>query len=225
MTSFKICGLRDPGNALVAAKAGADFLGFNFVPGARRQLGEDEAREVIQEYRRSFGKDGPRLVGLFATQPIDDVNRIIRRCGLDLAQLCGDEPPEYWDQVNASVIRQIKVRDEAPRPDVTAEVHDRIAEVVAGEHVPLLDKREPGSLGGTGRSFDWRIAQEVSGDFEIVLAGGLTADNVGGAIETVHPWGVDVSSGVETNGTKDPAKIRAFAEAVKQSDGVAATAE
>jgi len=224
LTRFKICGLRDAANAVVAAESGADFLGFVFVPGARRRLDMDDAQEILRDYRQSFGERGPRLVGLFANQPLEDVNRIIQHCGLDLAQLCGDEPPDYWDQVNASVIGQIKVGD-GPASDVIAEVRDRVVAVVDRGHIPLLDKREPGSLGGTGRSFDWRVAEEVASDFDLVLAGGLTADNVGRAIGSVQPWGVDVSSGVETEGAKNPVKIRAFGKVVRQSDGGAATSE
>ncbi|MCH9010764.1 MAG: phosphoribosylanthranilate isomerase, partial [Chloroflexi bacterium] len=111
MTKFKICGLRTVEHALAAAEAGADFLGFVFVQGVRRQLQPDEAAEIIELYRSRLLVDGPKIIGLFANQDIEDVNRIIRLCGLDYVQRCGDEPPEYGDDVDAGVIRQIKVRD------------------------------------------------------------------------------------------------------------------
>ena len=218
MTRFKICGLREVEHATTAADAGADFLGFVFVPGVRRQLSQQRARDIIEEYRRLKGKSGPRLVGLFANQPLDEVNHIVSRCGLDLAQLCGDESPEYWRQVDAPVIRQIKVRDDGLTNETVADVIRRVDEVVSHDCIALLDKRETGQLGGTGRSFDWSIAREAGKHYDFVLAGGLSPDNVGRAIASASPWGVDVSSGVETNGIKDMKKIAAFAEEVRRSD-------
>lgn len=215
MTRLKICGLREVAHALAAADAGADFLGFVFVPGVRRQLPVEQAREVIQEYRRLRGSGGPRLVGLFANQPVQEVNRIVRGCGLDVAQLCGEETPEYWRQVEAQVIKQIKVRDHGPPEAVVTDVIRRVEEVTSQGRIALLDKYEAGSLGGTGREFDWRIAAEVARHHDFLLAGGLSPDNVARAIATAKPWGVDVSSGVETEGVKDPQKIAAFAQQVR----------
>lgn len=214
MTKLKICGLRDPDNALVAVESGADFLGMNFVPGVRRQITPERAREIVDRVYASTEGDGPRLVGLFADQPLDEVNDIVRRCGLDMAQLCGDEPPEYWAGVEADVIKQIKVRD-----DSLYDTMSSVERVVQAGHVAMLDRYEKGALGGTGRSFDWRIAREVAERFDVVLAGGLTPDNVARAIGEVGPWGVDVSSGVETDGDKDPIKVRRFASEVKRADG------
>ena len=217
MTKLKICGLRDASHALTAADAGADFLGFNFVPGVRRQLSEEQAEAIIQEYRRLRGSDGPKLVGLFANQPLEDVNRIVARYGLDLAQLCGDEPSEYWKQVDARVIRQVKVRDDGPRDEAISEALRRVDEVVSHGHIAMLDKHEAGSLGGTGRTFDWTIASEVAARYDFMLAGGLNPANVAQSIAAVNPWGVDVSSGVETDGVKDLGKIVAFAEEVRSA--------
>ena len=202
MTSLKICGLSQADDALLAAELGADFLGFVFVPGVRRQLSEERAKAIIQEYRGRMSGGGPRLVGLFANQTVADVNRTVGICGLDLAQLCGDEPPEFWEQVEAPIIRQIKVREEASRDETVATVMRNIDEVVSRGHMALLDSHERGSLGGTGLTFDWSIAAEVASHSDFLLAGGLTPDNVDTAIEAVSPWGVDVSSGVETNGSE-----------------------
>ena len=222
MTKLKICGLQDASHALTAADAGADFLGFNFVPGVRRQLSEEQAEAIIQEYRRLRGSDEPKLVGLFANQPLEDVNSIIKQYGLDLAQLCGDEPSDYWKRVDAQVIRQVKVRDDGPRDKAIAEVLRRVDEVVSQGLIAMLDKHEAGSLGGTGRTFDWTIASEVAARYDFLLAGGLTPENVGQSIAAVNPWGVDVSSGVETDGVKDISKIVAFAEGVRRAnrDGI-----
>jgi phosphoribosylanthranilate isomerase len=217
MTRFKICGLRETGHAVTAAEAGADFLGFVFVHGVRRQLSEEQAAAIIQEYRTLKGPGGPSLVGLFANQPLEEVNRIIERCSLDFAQLCGDERPDYWRHVEAPIIKQVRVSAEGERGAMVAEVLRRVDEVVSGGQTALLDRHEKGALGGTGLSFDWGIAAEVAERFDFLLAGGLTPENVGRAIGTAKPWGVDVSSGVETDGVKDPGKITAFAEEVQRA--------
>ena len=218
MTAFKICGLRELGHALAATDAGADYLGFVFVPGVRRRLSADRAAEIIQECRRLRGSDMPAIVGLFANQTLEDVNRIVRLCGLDIAQLCGDEPPEYWERVEAPVIRQIKVREDRHREDLIDDLRHRVDEIVSGMHTALLDKHQAGHLGGAGKSFDWSIARDIASTHEFLLAGGLSPDNVRQAITEVRPWGVDVSSGIETDGVKDLKKIAAFAEEVRRAD-------
>ncbi len=202
-------------HALAAAEAGADFLGFVFVPGVRRQLEEDRARGIIRRYRELKGPGGPRLVGLFADQPVEEMNRILRYCGLDTAQLCGDEPPEYWAEVEKSIIKQVKVKEMGSWEETIAQAVEKIGRIVSQGHICLLDRYEEGAKGGTGRTFDWRIAREVAKDYPFLLAGGLTPDNVASAIQTVRPWGVDVSSGVETDGVKDVDKIAAFAREVR----------
>ena len=189
MTVIKICGLREAANALVAAEAGADLLGFVFVHGVRRQLEVEQARSIIDEYRRlsaspdSSGRPGPpRLVGLFANQPLSEVNHVIERCGLELAQLCGDEERDYWRQVDADVIRQVRIDDTAPHSVAVEDALRRVEEASSAGCIPLLDKQEAGQLGGTGRTFDWSIASEVAARFDVLLAGGLTPDNVRQAI-------------------------------------------
>ena len=218
MTKFKICGLRDADNALVAASAGADFLGFNFVPGVRRRIPVHDARAVIGELRERCDRTTPRVVGLFADQPADEVNRTIDACGLDLVQLCGEESRDYMRLILEPVVKMIKVRDEDGLDEAAARTIQAADALVADGHMVQLDKYEAGAKGGTGRTFDWRVAARVAERHDIVLAGGLDPDNVRRAIDAVSPWAVDVSSGVETDGVKDPAKIRAFAAAVKGLD-------
>ena len=215
MTKFKICGLRDADNALVAADSGADFLGFCFVPGVRRQLLLDDARAVIDEFRGRCDGTPPRLVGLFADQPADEVNSTVAACGLDLVQLCGRESRDYTRLIRAPVVKMVKVRDEDGLEEAAARTIRDADELAAEGHRVLLDKYEAGAKGGTGRTFDWRVAAKVAERHDLLLAGGLNPENVRRAIDVVSPWGVDVSSGVETDGVKDPARIRAFAAAVK----------
>ena len=211
MTPFKICGLRDAARARAAADAGASLLGFVFVPGVRRQLTETEGRGVIESFREDSGVEPPRIVGLFANQPAEEVNHLAELCRLDMVQLCGDETPEYWERMDRPIIRQIKVVDSGCRERDVEQVMARVAEVVERGHVAQLDSHQPGALGGTGHTFDWSIAREVAKHHDFLLAGGLDPDNVREAIEKVGPWGVDVSSGVETGGVKDVEKIAAFA--------------
>ena len=215
MTRFKICGLRDLDNALAAADAGADFLGFNFVPGVRRRVPVDGARAIIAELRGRRDGTPPRIVGLFADQPADDVNRIVGACGLDLVQLCGQESRSYMRLVRAPVVKMVKVRDEDGLDEAATRTLRDADAIAADGHRVMLDKYKAGAKGGTGHTFDWRVAARVAERHDIMLAGGLDPDNVRRAIDAVSPWCVDVSSGVETDGVKDPARIRAFAAAVK----------
>jgi len=220
MTKLKICGLRDVEHVVAAASVGADFLGFVFVANARRRLEVNNARDIIREYRLRCGEGGPRLVGLFADQPYDEVESAIECCGLDMAQLCGSEPAEYWDLFSVPTIVQVKVWDQGGLRDAITDTSKMVKEVFDHGQIPQLDKYEIGVKGGSGRSFDWSIAKEVAKGYDFLLAGGLTPENVGGAMEAVQPWGVDVSSGVETDGVKDSVKIANFGAAVRSADEV-----
>ena len=217
MTRFKIDGLRDIDSALVAADAGASLLGFAFVHGVRRQLTLEQGRLIIPRVAEELGPQRPGLVGLFADQHIDEVNDVIEACGLDYAQLCGSEDPEYWDQVRANVIRKISVKPLGSQQETVDATLVRVKEVVSRGNIAHLDSYKEGAFGGTGHAFDWDVAAQIAQEHDVVLAGGLTPDNVVSAIRQVDPWMVDVSSGVETDGVKDHAKIRAFAEAVKSA--------
>lgn len=216
MTRIKICGLRDPGHALVAAQHGADFLGFVFVPGVRRQLAVPDAQRVVAAYRERHGPGGPRLVGLFADQPLDEVNRILQDCSLDMAQLCGNEPLDYCRQIARPVIKVLHVRDDDLPQQEVERLGAAIAPLREAGVIVTLDREAP-QPGGAGQTFNWGIAWELSPSRDFILAGGLTPDNVADAIRQVHPWGVDVSSGVETGGVKDPARIGAFIAAARSA--------
>ena len=223
MTVFKICGLRDAGDAAIAVEAGAGFLGFVFVDGVRRQLSPERGANVIAELRESpswtarAAADRPKIVGLFANQPPEFVNRIARDCALDCAQLCGDEPPAFWDALNLPVIRQVKVREELGREGAVKLAARQAAEALDAGNLAVLDKHKRGFLGGTGAAFDWTLATEIGMREGLLLAGGLAPENVSAAIAAAAPWGVDVSTGVETDGAKDVAKIRRFAQAVRDA--------
>jgi len=220
MTAIKICGIQRAEGALAAAEAGADFLGLVFVPQRRRRLTEGQAAQIVKaltEYPGDSATKTPQVVGLFADQPIDEVNRLIKSCHLERVQLCGSESLDYCRQVQAPVIKVIHV----PEGGAQDGDFDRLAESIqkyrdAG-HLVTLDRQVDGLQGGTGKSFDWSIAARLAqAGHEFLLAGGLTPENVAVAVRTVAPWGVDVSSGVETGGEKDSNKIRAFIQQVRQ---------
>ena len=119
-----------------------------------------------------------------------------------------------WDLLDVPVIRQVKVREDLPR-DVSLDMAcQQVQQALDAGHSAVLDKHQAGHLGGTGIVFDWRLGRDIARDHRVLLAGGLTPENVAEAIDVVRPWAVDVSSGVETDGRKDPARIRAFAAAV-----------
>ena len=205
----KICGIRALEDALVAAEAGADFIGMVFVPERHRRITLKEAKVIIDGVRNSGGP-APRIVGLFADQAIEEVAGIVEFCGLDLVQLCGKESVEYAGQTGCDVIKVVHVAESATATD-DAGTGAQVKEFSGVGHLVTLDRYVEGIQGGTGVGFDWDVAASLSqAGHPFLLAGGLTPENVSKAITKVHPWGVDVSSGVETNGKKDHAKIRDF---------------
>ena len=218
MTFFKICGIKDIDSAVIATEWGASFLGFVFVPGVSRQISIDEASELISKYRKSILPGAPSLVGLFANQPIEEVNEIVSRCNLDYVQLCGDESSDYWKDVTARVIKQIKIPVNLDQKESIELINVSLDEITKSGAIPLLDRFEEGKLGGTGKTFNWNILTDISKSYDFILAGGLTGDNVGEAINISSPWCVDVSSGVEKNDHKDKELIIKFAQAVKKNN-------
>ena len=205
----KICGIRALDDALAAAEAGADFIGMVFVPERRRRITPKEAKVIVDGIRNSGG-DVPRTVGLFADQPLEEVAGIVDFCGLDLVQLCGEENVEYAGQVGCDVIKVVHVAESATATD-DAGTGARVKEFSGVGHLVTLDRYVEGIQGGTGEGFDWGVAASLSqAGHPFLLAGGLTPENVAEAVAEVRPWGVDVSSGVETSGDKDHQKIRDF---------------
>lgn len=152
----------------------------------------------------------PLIVGVFADQPLEDVNSIAEHAGLDLVQLSGGESWEFAAQVVRPVIKTLHVGP----GDSAADILDQVRPMTAAL---MLDTASATAKGGTGLSFDWDIARGVARRHPFLLAGGLSPENIKEAVEVVEPWAVDVSSGVETNGRKDIEKIRAFIRAAKGS--------
>ena len=214
----KICGIQRPEEALVAAEAGVDFIGLVFVPGRRRRLEVAAAKHIAATMRAAgsrLNRPAPQAVGLFADQPLAEVQEVIKAGGLDAAQLCGQESPDYCRQVQgetgASVIKVLHISGGATAGQRDAGVERRLLDYQEAGCYITLDRLVEGLQGGTGESFDWAVAAQLSQrGYQFLLAGGLTPDNVAQAVSQARPWGVDVSTGVETGGVKDPEKIRAF---------------
>lgn len=204
----KLCGLRTPTDALAAVEAGTDLVGLVFAP-SPRQVSLEEA-QVICDIVRAQARP-PRIVGLFVDAAVDTVCAIAAFLQLDLVQLHGNEGPEVVAAIPWPVIKAIRVRSGESVEAVCA----RILPYVESKQPPfavLLEAYHPRLAGGTGQVIDWSLARVLAQMFPVFLAGGLTPDTVGPAIEAVRPLGVDVSSGVERNGRKDPVFMQTFVE-------------
>jgi phosphoribosylanthranilate isomerase len=193
----KICGNTNEDDALLAIALGADALGFVFAPGSRRQVSVDAARDIVRRL-----PSGIVTVGVFRDERPERVVEIVGKVGLTGAQLHGREPiseVRWVRQRTTFVIQAFAAGDPA-----LAAAANGPADVV------LVDSPDPGS----GRLFDWKLAEGAPGGIRLMVAGGLTADNVGDAIRRIRPWGVDVATGVESSpGRKDPTKLRRFIKA------------
>ena len=213
-TRVKICGIRDKNHALAAVEAGADFIGLVFAP-SKRQVSPAKACEIASAVKKS--SDTTKVVGVFANAPSSQVNELADFCALDWVQLSGDESWEYCREIVKPVIKAIRIGQQSPE-ELYAALSAGSKLLPAHGFITLLDSQVEGKYGGTGEGFDWKLAQEAAKRFPIIVAGGLDPENVARLIETVAPWGVDVSSGVETRGVKDMTKIKAFIEAVRKAD-------
>jgi phosphoribosylanthranilate isomerase len=210
----KICGLREERDVVAAAVAGADYLGFVMAP-SRRRVSLDEARALVREARR-VGR-ALYAVGVFVGAAADDVNRAADYCGFDLVQLSGGEDVAYCRLLERPAIRVLHVSCGTPAALLAADVERAEAELPGGRLLHLLDTGAGAAAGGTGCTFDWGIARDVAARHDVIVAGGLTPDNVGELVRMVQPHGVDVSTGVEREGAKDPELIRAFVAAVRRA--------
>ena len=214
MTRIKICGIKEPSQAAAAAGAGADYIGIVMAP-SKRQVDIEQAKAIVAAVKGSRTLS----VGVFVNMPSAEINRIAKYCNFDRIQLSGDESWEYVRELHRPAIKAVKVSKE--------HTGDRLLNELSGGYkkadyyfLPLLDCAVNGSYGGSGKAFDWSIAKVAAGKYRFVLAGGLTPENVGEAIASARPWGVDVSSGVETNGAKDIEKIKRFISTVRRIDAV-----
>jgi phosphoribosylanthranilate isomerase len=203
MVEVKICGITNLEDGLAAASAGADALGFVFHPESPRYVTPGRAREIIGALPQAV-----RTVGVFVDLAAEEVLRIAELCGLDLIQLHGGETREYCRRFpRERVIKALSFRSEE--------------EFVAMADYPvrafLVDAHDPVRFGGTGKTCDWNLARKAAACHPLILAGGLSEENIIAALEAVRPLAVDISSGVETApGKKDHEKIRSVIAAVRR---------
>ena len=197
----KMCGMRTIAAACAAEEAGADYIGFIFVKKSRRYVTPETARAIARALHRV------KTVGVFVDTPMDEVNQIAAFVGLDYVQLHGHEPAETARRVERPVIKAYRCGDDFDADAANAYP----AEII------LVDSYAPGAAGGTGAAFAWEdAAREIARVTKpVLIAGGLTAENARAAIEIFHPFGLDVSGGLEENGEKSIAKIAVFMAAVR----------
>jgi phosphoribosylanthranilate isomerase len=204
-TRVKVCGITRQEDAWLAVELGADAVGFVFWPGSPRCVDPAKAAAIARGLPPFV-----TCVGVFVSQPLDDIRGVARAAGLGAIQLHGEEPAEMWAKVPGACIKAIGVGEAF---DVAS---------LSGWPVsvlPLLDVHDPARRGGTGRAVDWTVAAAAARVRPVVLAGGLRPENVEDAIQRVHPYAVDVSSGVEREpGIKDAVRLRAFFEGVARAD-------
>jgi phosphoribosylanthranilate isomerase len=214
MTAVKICGLSHVDHALAAATAGADMIGLVFANSPRR-VSSDLAATITAALRQHPVGARVDVVGLFVNEHPTHINAIIEHCNLDCVQLSGDETLAQAAGIRRPIIKSLRLSRKATDDEaewLTFVQTDR----TSNQHIELaacpliIDAHVPGSYGGTGTLADWKRAATLAQRQPLMLAGGLTPDNVAAAIAKVHPWGVDVSSGVERDGYKDSSLIEAF---------------
>lgn len=235
---IKLCGITNLDDALLAVEAGADYLGFIFYARSPRYVGPQEAGAIVAALRRE--EITTPAVGVFVDAPLAEIAEAMRVARIDLAQLHGAEPPSLLAALGGRAFKALRPRtldealaDAARYLDVASTDEIGAREAAEGEGLPLssthsvppetlvpqllVDAYHPGAYGGVGQPGDWGIAAALARCCaRLLLAGGLTPDNVAEAIAQVRPWGVDVSSGVEARpGRKDPARVRAFIAATR----------
>lgn len=203
MTNIKICGIKTLTDALAAIDAGADLIGFNFYPKSPRYIDVGRCRDIMSVMRKF---EHITYVGVFVNAPVAEIYATLETCGLSLAQLHGDETSEILNKLNGKAFKAFRG---VPQSVDGFARHDAPA--------LLVDASVKDAYGGTGVTADWNGAAELAKKYPLLLAGGLTPENVAEAVRQVSPWGVDVASGVESvPGVKDAGKIEAFVQAVKR---------
>jgi phosphoribosylanthranilate isomerase len=204
MTKIKICGIKTVNDALAAMDAGADLIGFNFYPKSPRYISVGQCRDLMSVMRK-YGHI--TYVGVFVNASVAEIRATMETCALTLAQLHGDETPGMLDSLYGRAFKAFRGVPESLQGFVR-------------EDAPafLVDASVKGSYGGTGVRADWSGAAQLAKQYPLLLAGGLTAENVAEAVRRVGPWGVDVASGVESSpGMKDVHKMKAFIRAVRSA--------
>ncbi len=196
MIKIKICGITNLDDALAAAESGADALGFNFYKKSPRYIDPERAAEIIAQLPPFV-----MPVGIFVNEREERIREVQKITCMQAIQLHGDESPEFCQRFGNRVIKAFQVKD---KESIKHMAHFRVGAL-------LLDSYKDGMRGGTGTTFDWHLAVVAKTFGKVILAGGLTPENVAEAVKLVQPYGVDVAGGVEREkGIKDHAKIKKF---------------
>lgn len=218
--NVKICGLKTFDDALASAEAGADLLGFNFYKSSPRYVTPDDALSICTSLRAQLGAACPSLVGLFVNDVVGTISVITAKVGLPFAQLSGDESDSMLKELRGMAFKSIRPMNKAMALD---DVNYYTPVFPINERIPslLLDAYHPKLYGGTGEQASVEVALAVRDLVpRMMLAGGLTPENVAVRIQSIRPWGVDVASGVEIAdqpGVKDHTKLRDFIQAAKNA--------
>ena len=211
-TRVKICGITNLEDGRLAVEAGADYLGFIFYPPSKRSLTVENAQEIVNELR--LRPDLPLLVGVFVNETGSAMAQVLDACGLDLAQLSGDETPNLVGDSRSPIFgRCYKALRPATLDEAEVESEWYLpTQLINGQPALLIDTKHATLYGGTGQTADWTIAARLAHNIpKLMLAGGLNPDNVAAAVRQVGPFAVDVASGVEARpGKKDPQLLRSF---------------
>lgn len=213
MTRVKICGITEVFYAQAAIEAGVDLIGVVFAP-SPRQVTHDKAKEIVAVVK----KYNLSVVGVFVNMPAATVNSLASSFGLDWVQLSGNESWNYCQQIEKPVIKTIHISPSLSEVELLAQMEDGKRRLGSRLHIYLLDTLVEGRYGGTGQAFDWEIARRAVAEYPVIIAGGLNPKNVRAVVASLRPWGVDVSSGVESKGTKDVDKVKAFVRAVRLAE-------
>jgi indole-3-glycerol phosphate synthase/phosphoribosylanthranilate isomerase len=212
-TQVKICGLSNPEHINAAIEAGADMLGFIFHEPSHRYIRPTQVPALLEassSYAQpAHGQARPDLVGVFVNKDASYINDVVEQAGLNYVQLHGTESPDFCQQISRPVIKAVSLKEQA---DLS-----QLSDYQSVTWRLLIDTPTP-AWGGSGRISDWQLARLAAQQSKILLAGGLTSENVAAALQQVRPWGLDVSSGVETDKKKDIQKIRAFLAQVRQRE-------
>ena len=203
-TIIKVCGLTRLDEALACSELGVQWLGFNCFRGSKRYLPPEAIATIIQQLPSEV-----KTVGVFVNSSSTEIEEILQQTGMHLAQLHGDESPDFANALQVPWFRAFRVMDDLAEEEIRS----------YGQELFLLDAAQTGQYGGTGHAFDWKVATRLRDHGKLLLAGGLQPDNVKEAVLQVRPFGVDVASGVESApGRKDPQKVANFIAAVAQAE-------
>ncbi|MBI5894234.1 MAG: phosphoribosylanthranilate isomerase [Deltaproteobacteria bacterium] len=215
MIRVKICGITNLEDAIAATEYGADALGFVFYKKSPRCVDVKTVKKIVKALPPFI-----TAVGVFVNETKDKINKIIDETGLNVIQLHGDEPPEFCNGFERKVIKAFKIQGSRAAAGFSLRQlrNLKVAATQYNVSAYLLDTYQEGIEGGTGRTFNWALAKKAKRFGRIILAGGLTPENVADAVKKVNPYAVDVSSGVEKRpGEKDLKKVKEFIERAKKA--------